>query len=92
MLKFCCGTLFALGLARANKSYLVALNLTVGARAAKEKNIKRKEVKRMVAAIACLSLTTILLMLMANKLSNRVSALEKYTGIEVESNERNKKK
>ena len=51
-----------------------------------------EEVKRMVAAIACLSLTTILLMLMANKLSNRVSALEKYTGIEVESNERNKKK
>lgn len=46
----------------------------------------------MVAAIACLSLTTILLTLMANKLSNRVSALEKYTGIEVESNERNKKK
>ena len=36
--------MFALGLARANKSYLVALNLTVGARAAKEKNIKRKEV------------------------------------------------
>ena len=36
-----------LGLARANKSYLVALNLTVGARAAKEKNIKRKEVKKL---------------------------------------------
>lgn len=46
----------------------------------------------MVAAIVCLSLTTILLMLTVNKLSNRVSALEKYTGIEVESNERNKKK
>ena len=53
---------------------------------------KRKEVKRMVVAIAGLALTTILLMLMANKLSNRVSALEKYTGIEVESDERNKKK
>ena len=46
----------------------------------------------MVAAIACLSLTTILLMLMANKLSNRVSALEKYTGIEVKDNESNKNK
>ena len=46
----------------------------------------------MVVAIAGLALTTILLMLMANKLSNRVSALEKYTGIEVESDERNKKK
>lgn len=46
----------------------------------------------MVAAIACLSLTTILLMLMANKLSNRVSALEKYTGIEVKNDESNKNK
>ena len=46
----------------------------------------------MVAAIACLSLTTILLMLMANKLSNRVSALEKYTGIDVKNDEGNKKK
>ena len=46
----------------------------------------------MVAAIACLALTTILLMLMANKLSNRVSALEKYTGIEAKNDERNKKK
>ena len=46
----------------------------------------------MVAAIACLSLTTILLMLMANKLSNRVSALEKFTGIEVKNDERIKKK
>lgn len=46
----------------------------------------------MVAAIAGLALTTILLMLMANKLSNRVSALEKYVGMEVESNERSKKK
>ena len=46
----------------------------------------------MVAVIACLSLTTILLMLMANKLSNRVSALEKYTGIEEKNDERNKKK
>lgn len=46
----------------------------------------------MVAAIACLSLTTILLILTVNKLSNRVSVLEKYTGIEVENNERNKKK
>ena len=46
----------------------------------------------MVAAIACLSLTTILLMLMANKLSNRVSALEKFTGIEDKNNESNKKK
>lgn len=42
MLKFCCGTLFVLGLARANKSYLVSLNLTVGARAAKEKNKKKR--------------------------------------------------
>ena len=81
-----------LGLARANYSHLVALNLTVGAWTAKGKNIKRKEVKRMVAAIACLALTTILLMLMANKLSNRVSALEKYTGIEAKNDERNKKK
>lgn len=46
----------------------------------------------MIAAIMGLALTTILLMLMANKLSNRVSALEKYTGIEVNSDERNKKK
>ena len=46
----------------------------------------------MIAAIMGLALTTILLMLMANMLSNRVSALEKYTGIEVENNERNKKK
>lgn len=46
----------------------------------------------MVAAIACLSLTTILLMLTVNKLSNRVSALEKYIGIEVKNDERNKKK
>lgn len=53
---------------------------------------KGKEVKRMIAAIMGLALTTILLMLMANKLSNRVSALEKYTGIEVNSDERNKKK
>lgn len=53
--------------------------------------MKRGE-KRMVAAIAGLALTTILLMLMANKLSNRVSALEKYTGMEVENDERNKKK
>ena len=50
------------------------------------------EVKIMVAAIACLSLTTILLILMANKLSNRVSALEKFTGIEEKNNESNKKK
>lgn len=46
----------------------------------------------MVAAIACLSLTTILLMLTVNKLSNRVSSLEIYTGIEVKNDERNKKK
>ncbi len=46
----------------------------------------------MVAAIACLSLTTILLMLMANKLSNRVTALEKFTGMEVNNNDSNKKK
>ena len=46
----------------------------------------------MVAAIACLSLTTILLMLMTNKLSNRVSALEKYTGNEEKNDERNKNK
>ena len=45
----------------------------------------------MVAALACLSLTTILLMLMANKLSNRVSALEKFTGIEEKNHEQNKK-
>ena len=45
----------------------------------------------MVAAIACLSLTTILLILMANNLSNRVSALEKFTGIEVKNDERSKK-
>lgn len=41
----------------------------------------------MVAAIACLSLTTILLMLMANKLSNRVSALEKYVKMGDKNNE-----
>lgn len=46
----------------------------------------------MVAAIACLFLITILLMLTVNKLSNRLSALEKYTGIEVKNDERNKKK
>lgn len=45
----------------------------------------------MIAAIMGLALTTILLMLMANKLSNRVSALEKYTGIEEKNDERNKK-
>ena len=45
----------------------------------------------MVAAIACLSLTTILLMLMVNKLSNRISALEKYTGIEEKNHVQNKK-
>lgn len=46
----------------------------------------------MISAIMGLALTTILLMLMANKLSNRVSALEKYTGIEVKNDEQNKKK
>lgn len=45
----------------------------------------------MIASIMGLALTTILLMLMANKLSNRVSALEKYTGIEEKNDERNKK-
>lgn len=45
----------------------------------------------MIAAIMGLALTTILLMLMANKLSNRVSALEKYMGIEEKNDERNKK-
>ena len=45
----------------------------------------------MIAAIMGLALTTILLMLMANKLSNRVSALEKYTGIEEKNDERKKK-
>ena len=52
----------------------------------------RKEVKRMIVAIVGLTLVSILLMLMANKLSNRVEALEKYTGIEVKNDERNKNK
>lgn len=35
----------------------------------------------MIAAIALLALLVAILLLMSNKLSNRVDALEKYTGI-----------